>query len=80
MESNNTNFKPVGEIDIDEIQFATAVTRAIDKKEQQIQEMMTNGEVKNWEHYKNLTGHIEALNYIREEIRILLKNQDIIDD
>ena len=66
--------------DIDLIQFATAVTRAIEKKEQQIQEMMTNGEVKDWEHYRNLVGHVEALNYVREEIRILLKNQDIIDD
>ena len=41
---------------------------------------MTNGEVKNWEHYRNLTGHIEALNYIREEIRTILKNQGVIDD
>ena len=40
---------------------------------------MPNGEVKNWEHYRNLTGNIEALNYIREEIRIILKNQGVID-
>ena len=38
--------------------------------------MMTNGEVKDWEHYRNLTGHIEALNHVREEIRTLLKNQE----
>ncbi len=41
---------------------------------------MTNGEVKDWEHYSNFVGHVEELNYVREEIRILLKNQDIIDD
>jgi|TARA_R100000365_G_C2685524_1_gene29332 hypothetical protein len=41
--------------------------------------MMTNGEVKDWEHYRNLGGHIEALNYVREEIRTLLKNQEIDD-
>jgi|TARA_R100001594_G_scaffold122910_1_gene159197 hypothetical protein len=41
---------------------------------------MANGEVKDWEHYKNLTGQIEALNYLREEIRALLKNQEIISD
>lgn len=57
----------------------TAVTRAIEKKEQQIQEIMTNGETQNWEHYRNLVGQIEALNFIREEIRILLKNQEIDD-
>lgn len=57
----------------------TAVTRAIEKKEQQIQEIMTNGETQDWEHYRNLVGQIEALNFIREEIRILLKNQEIDD-
>jgi|TARA_R110002020_G_scaffold108450_6_gene251349 hypothetical protein len=41
--------------------------------------MMTNGEVKDWEHYRNLTGHIEALNHVREEIRTILKNQEIDD-
>ena len=40
---------------------------------------MTNGETQNWEHYRNLVGQIEALNFIREEIRILLKNQEIDD-
>ena len=55
----------------------TAVTRAIGKKEQQIQEMMTSSEVRDWEHYRNLVGHIEALNFIREEIRTILKSQDM---
>tara|TARA_R110000787_G_scaffold5791_4_gene20797 strand:+ start:435 stop:605 length:171 start_codon:yes stop_codon:yes gene_type:complete len=54
--------------------------RAIATKEQQIQEMMTNGEVKDWEHYRNLTGQITALNYAREEIKTLLKNQEISYD
>jgi len=54
--------------------------RAIDTKEQQIQQMMTNSEVRDWEHYRNLTGQIDALNYVREEIKTLLKNQEIIYD
>jgi len=41
--------------------------------------MMTNGEVKDWEHYRNLTGHIEALNHVREDIRQLVKNQEMHD-
>ena len=53
------------------------MTRAIGKKEQQIQEMMTSSEVRDWEHYRNLVGHIEALNFIREEIRTILKSQDM---
>jgi len=39
--------------------------------------MMTNGGIKDWNHYRNLVGHIEALNFIREEIRTILKNQDM---
>jgi len=54
--------------------------RAIDTKEQHIQEIMTNSEIKDWEHYKSLTGQITALNYIREEIKTLLKNQEITYD
>ena len=46
--------------------------RAIATKEQQIQEMMTNGEVKDWEHYRNLTGQTEALAYVKSEITTLL--------
>jgi|TARA_R100001163_G_scaffold19416_1_gene17086 hypothetical protein len=53
--------------------------RAIDEKEQQLQQILSNGETKDWEHYKNLTGQIEALNYVREEIRQLMKNQEIYD-
>tara|TARA_R100000664_G_scaffold21088_1_gene30335 strand:- start:3941 stop:4099 length:159 start_codon:yes stop_codon:yes gene_type:complete len=51
--------------------------RAIDEKDQQLQEILSNGEVRDWEHYKNLTGQVEALNYTREEIRQLMKNQEI---
>ena len=58
----------------------TAVLCAIGTKEQHIQEIMTNSEVKDWEHYRNLTGQITALNYIREEVKTLLKNQEIMHD
>jgi|TARA_R100000687_G_scaffold53186_1_gene42249 hypothetical protein len=34
--------------------------------------MMLNGEVKDWEHYRNLTGQTEALTYVKSEITELL--------
>jgi len=34
--------------------------------------MMLSGEVKNWEHYRNLTGQTQALTYVRSEITALL--------
>mgnify|MGYP000094184804 FL=1 len=37
--------------------------------------MMLNGEVKNWEHYRHLTGQTEALAYVKTEINTLLDKQ-----
>jgi hypothetical protein len=35
--------------------------------------MLLNGEVKDWEHYRNLTGQTQALTYIKSEITALLE-------
>ena len=35
--------------------------------------MMLNGEVKDWEHYRNLTGQTGALAYVMAEIDTLLE-------
>jgi len=37
-----------------------------------VHSMMLNGGVKDWEHYRNLTGQTEALAYIKSEITELL--------
>jgi|TARA_R110000803_G_scaffold41769_2_gene89751 hypothetical protein len=56
------------------------VQRAISKREEQIQEIMLTGSVENHEHYQNLVGQVQALNFVREEIRDLLKHMETFND
>tara|TARA_R110000751_G_scaffold36800_3_gene89612 strand:+ start:152 stop:325 length:174 start_codon:yes stop_codon:yes gene_type:complete len=56
------------------------VQRAISKREEQIQEIMLTGSVENHEHYQNLVGQVQALNFVREEIRDLLKHTETFND
>ena len=41
---------------------------------------MLGGEIKDYEHYQNLVGQVQALNFVKEEIRNLLKNMETFDD
>ena len=41
---------------------------------------MLGGEIKDYEHYRNLVGQVQALTFIKEEIRDLLKNMETFDD
>ena len=41
---------------------------------------MLGGEIKDYEHYKNLVDQVQALNFVKEEIRNLLKNMETFDD
>jgi hypothetical protein len=41
---------------------------------------MLGGEIKDYEHYRNLVGQVQALNFVKEEIRDLLKNMETFDD
>ena len=46
--------------------------KVVREKQERVQTMMLNGEVKDWEHYRNLTGQTEALAYVISEIDTLL--------
>tara|TARA_R100000544_G_C2227349_1_gene61804 strand:- start:3597 stop:3770 length:174 start_codon:yes stop_codon:yes gene_type:complete len=56
------------------------VQRAISKREEQIKEIMLGGEIEDFERYQNLVGQVQALNFVREEIRDLLKKMETFDD
>jgi|TARA_R100000908_G_C3677579_1_gene97712 hypothetical protein len=47
--------------------------KIVKEKQERVQTMMLNGEVKDWEHYRNLTGQTEALSYVMAEIDTLLE-------
>ena len=41
---------------------------------------MLGGEIEDFERYQNLVGQVQALNFVREEIRDLLKKMETFDD
>jgi|TARA_R100001163_G_C5060130_1_gene196886 hypothetical protein len=49
--------------------------KIVEEKQKRVQQMMLSGEVKDWEHYRNLTGQTEALAYMKSEIDTLLDKQ-----
>ena len=59
---------------MDEIEVIDKIKRTISEREQQIQETLMSGGLKDIEHYKYLQGELSALYYIANEIGDLFKN------
>ena len=59
---------------MDDIQVIDKIKRTISAREEQIQETMMSGGLKDIEHYKYLQGELSALYYIANEIGDLFKN------
>jgi len=59
---------------MDEIQVLDKLKKAIESREEQIQETLMSGGLKDIEHYKYLQGELSALYYIANEIGDLFKN------
>ena len=53
---------------MDEIEVIDKIKRTISEREQQIQETLMSGGLKDIEHYKYLQGELSALYYIANEI------------
>ena len=59
---------------MDEIQVLDKLKKAIESREEQIQETLMSGGLKDIEHYKYLQGELSALYYIANEISDLGKD------
>jgi hypothetical protein len=72
----NADDKEIAEkrLELDELNFAQLVQRAISKREEQIQEILLSGGIENHEQYQNLVGQVQALNFVKDEVRQLLKS------
>jgi|TARA_R100001163_G_scaffold4463_2_gene5844 hypothetical protein len=53
---------------MDDISLIDKVKRLIERREEQIQETLMSGSLKDMEHYKYLQGELSALYYIANEI------------
>ena len=54
---------------MDEIQVLDKLKKAIESREEQIQETLMSGGLKDIEHYKYLQGELSALYYITNELQ-----------
>ena len=59
---------------MDDISLIDKVKRLIERREEQIQETLMSGSLKDMEHYKYLQGELSALYYIANEISDLGKD------
>ena len=63
-----------------EIYLAEAVFRVINERRKIVLDVLQFNTVKNMEHYKQLMGEMDALEYIENEVKDLLNRQDKEDD
>jgi|TARA_R100000149_G_C5860683_1_gene126674 hypothetical protein len=61
---------------MNEIQIAQFVLDTIKKKKQQISDVLEMNGVQNMEHYRQLMGNLDGLNYLEQELKSLLSKQE----
>ena len=60
---------------MDAIYLAEKLFRVIRTRQTQINEIILNNQVKDWNDYQNHLGQLDTLNYIEQELSDLLKKQ-----
>ena len=61
---------------MNEIYFAEAVFRIIRERRQAVTDLLIYKHVKDMEHYRELTGNLDALDYVEQELKSLLDKQE----
>ena len=59
-----------------DIFVAEAVLRIINDHRRTVQDVLQYNNVKNMEHYRELMGNLDALNYVEQELKSLLNKQE----
>jgi len=64
---------------LEDIYIVQFIQRAIKERRTQVLDVLENNSVKSMEHYRELMGNLDSLNYISQEISDLLEKQEIND-
>jgi len=64
----------------DQIYLAEAVFRVIKERRKIVLDVLQHNSVKSMEHYKQMMGEMEALEYVENEMKDLLNRQEVADD
>lgn len=63
-----------------EVYLAEAVFRVINERRNIVLNVLKHNSVKSMEHYKQMMGEMEALEYVENEIKDLLNRQEVNDE
>jgi len=61
---------------MDGIRLAEHLFKVIKERRERISEMVTSGNIKNMEEYKQLVGNVESLDYISQNLREILEKAE----
>ena len=61
---------------LEDIYIVQFIQRAIKERRTQVLDVLENNSVKSMEHYRELMGNLDSLNYISQEISDLLEKQE----
>ena len=61
---------------MDGILLAEHILKSVRERRDRISEMITSGNIKSLEEYRQLVGNIESLDYISQEIREILEKAE----
>ena len=61
---------------LEDIYIVQFIQRAIKERRTQVLDVLEHNSVKSMEHYRELMGNLESLNYISQEISDLLEKQE----
>jgi hypothetical protein len=65
---------------MDEITLAQFILKLVRDRKENIVDVLVNNEVKDMEHYRQLMGNIDGLQYVEQELKSLLEKQELIND
>lgn len=65
---------------MEDIYIVQFIQRAIKERRTQVLDVLENNTVKNMEHYRELMGNLDSLNYISQELSSLLEQQELNHD
>ena len=65
---------------MDEIDFTQAILRLIRERRSDVIETLECNGVKNMEHYNRLMGVLDGINFVEQELKVLLEKQEHSDD
>tara|TARA_R110000751_G_scaffold25096_1_gene68499 strand:- start:234 stop:431 length:198 start_codon:yes stop_codon:yes gene_type:complete len=65
---------------MDEIDFTQAILRLIRERRFDVIETLECNGVKNMEHYNRLMGVLDGINFVEQELKVLLEKQEHSDD